>query len=389
MNIQTILRKAWQMLWHYRALWLFGAVLALVGPKMIFPGTWPDKENNDQWIKIRVSEYSTIRVPGVDITIDFTTPGGVRITMPDGSSWREFRELVDLVNREASINLWPVLIEFAVILVCLLLLGVIARYVAETAVIRMVDEAAQTGKHLSLREGLRKGLSLRAWRLFLLDLAVGVLVILAFIVVLGLAAVPVLWAIGSHEAILITAGVGAFGLLVLAMYLAFAANVILSLVMQPIRRACVLEDQGLLASIRLGITLTKRHLMDVGVLWLVWISIQALWVPLSIMILILISPVFLLTVLAGVVVGIVPASLVASFSYLFVGGITPWIMGALVGTPLLFVVTVSPMLFVSGLVEILKSTIWTLAYRDMKAMESPVQVPVSQSPLVAAHSTVD
>jgi len=389
MDINKILNKAWQMLWHYRALWLFGAVLALVGANTIYPWPWRDREDNDQWTKIKVSETTTIQVPGGDMTIDFTVPGGVRITTPDSTSWHEFRRLVDEVNREASINLWPVLIEFAVVLVCLILLGSIARYVSETAMIRMVDQAAQTGRHLSLREGLRKGLSLRAWRLFLLDLIVGVLVILAFIVVLGLAAVPVLWAIGSHEAIIIAAGVGAFGLLVLAMYLAFAANVILSLVMQPIRRLCVLEDQGLLASIRQGITLTKHHLMDVGLVWLVWISIQALWVPLSIMILILISPVFLLTVLAGVVVGIVPAALVASFSYLFVGGITPWIMGAIVGTPLLFVVTVSPMLFISGLVEIYKSSVWTLAYHDLKAMESPVQVPVSQSPLVAAHSTAD
>jgi hypothetical protein len=389
MNVQTILHKAWQMLWHYRALWLFGAILALVGPKMIFPITWPDKEQDNQWIKIKVSEYSTIRVPGIDMTIDFTAPGGVRITTPDSTSWNEFRDLVDLVNREASINLWPVLTEFAVILVCLPLLGAVARYVSETAVIRMVDEAAETGRHLSLREGLRKGLSIRAWRLFLLDLIVGVLGTLALILVLGLAAVPVLWAIGRHEAIIIAAGVGAFGLLVLAMYLAFAANVIMSLVIQPIRRACVLEDQGLLASIRQGITLTKRHLMDVGLVWLVWISIQALWIPISIMVLILLGPVLLLTVLVGVVVGIVPTALMASITSLFMGGITPWIMGALVGTPLLFVVTVSPMLFVSGLVEIYKSSVWTFVYREMKAMESPVQVPVSQSPLVAAHSTAD
>jgi hypothetical protein len=232
-------------------------------------------------------------------------------------------------------------------------------------------------------------LSLRAWRLFLLDLIVGVLGTLAFILVLGLAAVPVLLAIGRHEAIIIAAGVGAFGLLVLAMYLAFAANVILSLVMQPIRRACVLEDQGFLASIRQGIILTKRHLMDVGLVWLVWISIQALWIPLSLMVLILLGPVFLLTVLVGVAVGIVPTALMASINSLFMGGITPWIMGALVGTPLLFVVTVSPMLFVGGLVEIYRSSVWTIVYRDMKAMEHPVQVPVSQAPLVQANSTAD
>jgi hypothetical protein len=54
-------------------------------------------------------------------------------------------------------------------------------------------------------------------------------------------------------------------------------------------------------------------------------------------------------------------------------GATPWIMGLLVGLPIFIVVMLSPILFVSGLVEIYKSSIWTLAYRDLKAMELTAQ----------------
>jgi hypothetical protein len=51
----------------------------------------------------------------------------------------------------------------------------------------------------------------------------------------------------------------------------------------------------------------------------------------------------------------------------------------LVGLPIFIVVMISPILFVGGLVEIYKSSIWTIAYCDLKAMELPAQVPVSQA----------
>src|SRR4030042_4770170 len=140
MNLETILKKAWQMLWNYRALWLFGAVLALVGASTIYPPTWPNWENNGQWIKIVFTDTTTIQVPGFDMTIDLTAPGGFRIITPEVTSWREFNDLVDELNLEASIHLWPILIAFAVILGLLLLLGVIVRYIVETALIRMVNE---------------------------------------------------------------------------------------------------------------------------------------------------------------------------------------------------------------------------------------------------------
>jgi hypothetical protein len=389
MNLSTVLQKAWQMLWHYRALWLLGAVLALVGANTIYPGYWPDRDNDDQWTKIKMSDTVTIRVPGADVTIDLTAPEGVRIITKDGTSWREFRDMVDVLNREASINLWPILIEFAVILAGLLLLGVIARYIVETAVIRMVYEAEATGKRLGVRGGLRRGVSFRAGRLFLLDLAVGVLAALAVIAMFGLAVAPVLLAIGSHEAILIAAGLGTIGLLALAGCLWLAASAVLSLVLQTIRRACVLEDQSLLTSIRQGVTMTKHHLKEVGLLWLVWMGIRLVWAPVGALILILLTPVLLLTILAGVALGGVPAALVTAITSLFMRGATPWIMGALAGIPIFIVVMASPMLFVSGLVEIYKSCIWTLAYRDLRAMERLVQAPVSRAPLAPARGAAD
>ena len=389
MDTLQILKKSLSLVWRYRALWLFGAVLALVGAKMILPGPWNDWEENDQWTKIIIADTTTIQVPGVDMIIDLTSPGGVRIITPDYASWQEFRDLVELLDREVLINLWPILIELTVILFVLFLLGLLARYVAETALVRMVSENEDTGRHLSVKEGLHRGFSKRAWRLFLLDLVVGVLGALAFIVVFGLAVAPILLAIGSNETVLITVGIGTIGLLTLATYLVLAAAALLSLVMQPIRRACALEDQSLWASIRQGIGMTKHHLKEVGVLWLIWMGIRLLWVPVSVLVLVILLPLLLVTMLLGVAVAGLPAALAGAITALFIDGATPWIMGALVGIPIFIVVMILPMLFVSGLVEIYKSSIWTLAYRDLMAMDRPVESLSSQAHVTLVPETAD
>ncbi len=93
-------------------------------------------------------------------------------------------------------------------------------------------------------------------------------------IVFGLAVAPLLLAIGSSDAILITIGVGMFGLLILAFFLWLAISAILSLVLQTIRRACVLEKQSLLASIRQGVMFTKHHLKEISPLWLVWMGLR-------------------------------------------------------------------------------------------------------------------
>jgi len=389
MNLNTVLKKAWHMLWNYRALWLFGAILALVGANTIYPPAWTDWQNNDQWTKIKLSEQTTIQVPGADVIIDLTAPGVFRIINENGITWREFNDLVDLLDREAAINLWPILIESVIILFILLLLGVTARYITETALIRMVNETEETGRQLGMWEGVRKGFSFRAGKLFLLDLMVGLLVAVISIAVFGLAIAPLLLAIGSHEVILITIGVGTFGLLVLAFFMWLAISAVLSLVLQTIRRACVLEKQSLLASIRLGIMLTKHHLKDVTPLWLVWMGLRLIWVFLIVPVMLLFIPFLLLTIPLGALLGGGPAALVAGMTALFMDGATPWIMGALVGLPIFIVVMISPILFVSGLVEIYKSSMWTIAYRDLKALELPVQVPVSPAQVLPVPGSAD
>ncbi len=387
MSINTILKKSWEMLWNYRALWLFGAVFALVSMNIFYPIEWLGDEENKPWTTIQITDTMNIKVPGFDVTIDLSAPEGVRIITPYTVGGRSVSELVDELNRDGSLNPWPLLIEVLAIVMGLILLGALLHYVVETALIRMLDETHQTGKRLTLREGWRRGWSRRAWRLFLLDLCIGLLAGIGTVIVFGLAAAPILLAINSHESILIAVGIGTFGLLALAGAFWLAVAFVLSFVLQPIRRACVLEDQNLWASIRQGVRLVRRHFKEVGLLWLTWMGIRVLWSLVGTVVVILLAPVLFVTSLLAVVLGGVPTVVIAMVAYVFMGGVTPWVMGTLVGLPIFILVMISPILFVGGLVEIYKSSIWTLAYRELKTREQMVPMPSSPQPVTLAPET--
>jgi hypothetical protein len=70
-------------------------------------------------------------------------------------------------------------------------------------------------------------------------------------------------------------------------------------------------------------------------------------------------------------------------------GATPWIMGTLAGLPIFFIVTILPLLFVSGLKEIYLSSIWTLTYGELRANDLPAPAPMSQMPPGAPHTAMD
>jgi hypothetical protein len=178
-------------------------------------------------------------------------------------------------------------------------------------------------------------------------------------------------------------------LLALAVCLWLAAALVLSFVLQPIRRACVLEEQSLWTSIRLGVRLTIRHFKEMGLLWLVWMGVRLLWALVGMVVVILLLPVLFVTFLIGLVAGGVLAVLVAGLAHLSWNGTTAWLMGALAGLPAFILVMVSPVFFVSGLVEIYKSCIWTLAYHELKAMKVTAQAPVPQLQGLPASGPAD
>jgi predicted membrane metal-binding protein len=117
--------------------------------------------------------------------------------------------------------------------------------------------------------------------------------------------------------------------------------------------------------------LVERQWKNVGLMWLVMIGIRIVW---AIALFILILPlliVSILTAVGGLLVAIVPTLVTAGIaSLLSAPAYWPWIFALVVGLPFFFIVTFSPIFLVHGWGQIYQSSVWTLTYRELKALES-------------------
>jgi hypothetical protein len=335
MDHLRILKQAWEITWRYRALWVFGIILAL----------------------------TTSRGGG-------NFGGQYNINDEDLSRWSGQLSLPSITSEIVSL-----LIGIGVALVCLALVlalvSAVARYVTETALIRMVDDHQETGERRSVRQGFRMGWSRAAWRLFLIDLLVGLPVALAFILLFVLALVPLLlWTTDSTGAKAIGT-VATIGLVFLFVLVAILVGVLLTLLSKFFRRACVLEKLGVIESIRRGFGVVREHLRDVAIMWLIMAGVSlGLGVAMLVVVLLLVA--------LGVVLGGLPALLVGGLAGQILEGAAPWMLAAAVGIPIFLLVVGLPTLFVGGLVEVFKSSVWTLVYRELRALEG-----VSSEPHIA------
>jgi hypothetical protein len=388
-NYQKVLKQSWNLVWRYRALWLFGAILALTTTNGFFFATSRDWDTNGERMAIKLSEDSTIYIPGEGPDIDLTRPNNYFFHY-DADDWEDLRRLFD---EELQVDLipqgvWTILITLGVVAAGMTVFGLVGRYTSEAALIRMVHEEQETGEKAGILRGLRLGFSRSAWRLFVIDILVNLPMLLALFLAFGLALLPILlWAVGSTAAG-VTSALLSFGGVFLVIILSIIVSEALSLFVQIIRRACVIDGLGILASIGRGLGMVRRHFKEVVVTWLIWIGTRLLWMLATVPVLILISPILLLFVIAGVVVGAVPAVLVGGLLSTTLAEPFYWIVGILAGLPLFLLVVLTPMLFLGGLVEVFKSSTWTLAYRELRALESTAatEVPSAGTALEAASA---
>jgi len=273
------------------------------------------------------------------------------------------------------------LIVAGIALACVILLlgvaSVIVRYVAETSLIRMVNDHEETGEKRSVRQGLRWGWSRTSLRLFAIDLLVFVPLVVGFILLLLLALAPLLlWTTGSRPAEIIGT-VAAIGLVVLFVLLFIVVITAASLLIHFFRRVCALEEVGVRESIRRGYSLVRRHLKDVFIMWLLMVGLTIGWAILTIV-------ATLVLVLVGLVPGGGPALLAGGLAGMASrGGPLPWIVAGAVGLPIFLLVLVIPLLFLSGLWQVYKSSVWTLTYRELRTLEA-VQPAAPPAPAAAA-----
>lgn len=335
MDHLKVLKRAWEITWRYPVLWVFGIILALTTAQR---GRGPQAQYN-----LKGEDFS----PGGDFYIGEIPSEVLGILVAIG-------------------------IGLACVIVILIIASVVARYVAETSLIRMVDDYEETGEKRSVRQGFRLGWSRTALRLFLINLLIGLPTALAFILLFALALAPLLLWTTKSTAAGVVGTVATIGLGFLFVLLAIVVSIVLSLLRRFFWRVCALEELGVIESIRQGYGVVRQHLKDVGIMWLIMVGLGLAWI-------IVMIPVTLLLLVIGVMLGGFPALLVGGLASLFFEGAVPWILAGAVGIPIFILVVAAPALFLGGLVEVFKSSTWTLTYRELRALES-VEPDLDQLP---------
>ncbi len=324
-----ILKRAFSITLDYRALWVFGILLAI----------------------------TTASTPSGDGGGD----GGGDFNGAPSVGWPDVSTEVITALIIAGITLLLVVLVLAVV-------GAVARYISETALIRMVDQHEGTGEKLGVRQGFRLGWSRPALRIFLIDLLISVSVIVVFLLLLIISAAPLLvWLTDSVPARVLGTVLTA-GLAMLVIFAAIAVSIVLSLLLQFFRRAVVLENLGVMEGMRRGLQLVRQRLGDVIVMGLILFGLGLAWVIVTI-------PLVIVLLIAALVLGGLPALLVGMIVSLFAEGPMPWIIAAVVGSPIFLLVVGVPLLFLNGLAETFQSSTWTLTYRELLALESARPAP--------------
>ena len=351
-----ILKRAWQILWSYRALWVFGLILALAGAGSSY------RNGSNNGVQYETDSQSNPQQLPEDMSQAFKEAA------------QEMERLFEQGLTEAGIPKEDVstLIWIAVIFVLFsLVLGIavaIARYVAETAVIRMVDEFESTGSKMTIRQGFRIGWSRTSWRLFLINLLVNLPLILAILLLLALGIVVFLSISSNNEQAAMFSVVSSIGILFLVIFAVVTLSLFLHLLRNFFWRVCALENVGVGESLRRGFQMVRENWKNVGIMWLVMIGLGIVWAIVSVIAIIVTIPVVLVTGMVGVIVAAIPALLAGGFTSIFLNGWLPWIVGVAFALPLFFVVAFSPWLLLGSWQTVFASTVWTLVYRELKAL---------------------
>jgi hypothetical protein len=313
MDYGKLLSRAFEVTRKYRALWLFGALAALFGGGSSFSGGNFGGGSGGN------------------------PSGGVMPDLPQ-SFWQNLAIIIAVV---------------ICVLLILWVLGVILRFISRAALIGSVQELEANGTTPTVRRGFAIGQD-NFWRLLGIALVVNIpLSIISFVVIL-VAVLPMLGSLlpliqaGNHPpdeliGVAMTGIFGSFFLICCAVIVLVVVQLILTPLYEFFMRACVIGKRGVMDSLCEGYRIVRTNLSQVAVLFILMIGI-------GIGFAILMIPVAL--ILLGIPVGLGVAVGAAMNSA------TPGIIvGLILGIPMLLV-----LIFVSGLYETFRSTVWTEGY---------------------------
>ncbi len=332
MDYGKLMARAFEITKNYRALWLFGFLLALFGGSsggnFNFPssGGGGGRGNGDP--------FSTMP------------------TLPP-NFWQ---------------NITIIIVAVICIVLILSILGLVLRFLSRAALMGLVAELESAGTTPTVRRGFSIGAD-RFWSQLGIAIVINLPLTIFSLVVILIALAPMLMAIipaisagrsspNELSGIIGASIVSSLVMICLAVLCLIAIQLIVTPFYQFMLRACVIGRRGVMDSIREGYRLVRENLGNVAVLYLLVIGI-------GIGFGILMIPVAL--ILIGVPVGGAIALGLATQSWQL-----PVVLGVCLGIPLILV-----LIFVGGLFQVFESTLWTEGY-----------LAVAAKPIAQPHSAV-
>jgi len=344
MNHMDVLKRALRITWRNRALWVFGILFALTGGGAGSGFRGYSFGGGDG---------------GSSQASNFQRPWFFR-----GGDW-------PFGGRLPSID-WPAVAGIiALILMFILVLWIISmiiRYVSDNALIRMVDHIEETGSSDTVGEGFRKGWSRPAWRMFLIDLVVGIpfAIVAIALILLGLA--PLLLLTIDAAGVQVLSIILTVGAMLLMIALLVVAGAIIDVLLRIAHRQTALAGTRTIESISSAYRLIRQNLKDIGLIWLLMVAVGIGWGLLMI-------PVFLVVLILAGAVGGIPAALIYTATK-SIG----W--AAAIGAPLGLLTLFAPLVFLGGLYAAFSSTVWTLTFRDVQTLDAAavLEAAISEPP---------
>jgi hypothetical protein len=368
-NIGKILKRSWHILWSYRVLWIFGILLAI---------TTGVRSNGNNGSGSQGIQNNNVQIPGV-------LPQGTPQWVQQFADW--FTHDVEPIFTHPAQHVGTLVLFGVILFLVILVISAIAalvRYPSETAVMRMVDEYEQSGVKLSFRKGWKLGWTRRAFRLWLIDLILAIPVVVLVLLIAGAGLIVYFNVSATFQITSVIGVVAAIGLGFISVLLLFLLAVFIKLLRNFFARAVALDDLGVRAALQHGWGMFKRNWKSAGLMWLVMVGIGLGFGIAGIIVFFVLIPAYLVMLIPAALVAAVPALAAYGIASIFTSGPLVWIIAAVAAIPFFFIVVLAPLFLFDGWYKIYQSNVWTLTYREIKALESlaaaPAVVPAVEAP---------
>jgi hypothetical protein len=367
-DIGTKIKRAWNMIWRYKVLWIFAFLFVLFGGAGGFSGGGGNSGYRFGQRDMQGYHFDTQNLP-------YNTPAWVYDL---GTFFQDKVAPLFMPDRILSTILWIIAIMFGV---CILvgLLTSLVRYPAETAIMRMTDDYEETGSKIKFKQGWKLGWNRRAFRIWLIDLIFGAP---AAVIGIGVAVGVSIFVVNMVNGDVTRQIPGMLGLFILAGFLFLLLAVVMVFVgvlRQYIVRAIAIDEATVGDAFKRGWAMMAHNFKNTFLTWLVMLGIKIGFGIAMILVLIVLIPVFILLMIPGAVVAAIPAAIAFGISSIFSAGFWAWIIAALVAMPFFFLVVFSPTTLIGGLFNLFSSSIWTQTYREMKNTAPPPVIPVVET----------